>query len=103
MPCLRWLIRFFSSSHSNPLMSAVFLKTVGAGRPFPHDNDRLLQALVVKLVEGDEHERPALAGGWRRLDEKVLLAPFLKGALLHGTHAERVRLRRTAGARIRDR
>src|SRR4029078_7483594 len=47
----------------------------------------LLYALVVKLVEGNEHECSALAGRRWRLDQKVLFAPSLPSALLHGTHS----------------
>ncbi len=66
----------------------------GADRLFRHDDDRLFEPLVGELVERDEHQRPALARGRRRLDEKVLLAAFLVGALLHRPHAEGVGLRR---------
>ncbi len=68
-----------------------------------HDDDRLLEPLIVELVEGDEHERAALARGRRRLDEQVLLAALLVGALLHRPHAKRVGLGRTAVAGIGDR
>ena len=68
-----------------------------------HDDDRLLKPLVVQLVERDEHERAALARRGRRLDEQVLLAPLLVGALLHRPHAERVGLGRSAVAGVGNR
>lgn len=46
-------------------------------------------SLLSGLVKGDEHQRPALVhetGGG--LDQQVLLAALLVGALLHGVHAE---------------
>ena len=49
-----------------------------------------------ELVEGDEHERAALAGGRRRLDEQELLTPSFVRTLLHGPHAQRIGLGRTA-------
>ena len=65
-----------------------------------HDDDCLSEPLIVELVEGDEHERPALARGRRRLDKKVLFAPLLIGALLHRPHAEGIGLGRAAVARV---
>src|SRR5205823_10302108 len=48
-----------------------------------HNDDRLAEPLIAELVEGDEHQRPALARGRRRLDQEVLLsAPFLSALLL---------------------
>lgn len=55
-----------------------------------HDDDRLSEPLIMELVEGDEHQGTALSRGGRRLDEKVLFAPFLVGPLLHRPHAKRV-------------
>ena len=49
-----------------------------------HDDDRLLEPLILQLVERDEHERAALARRGRRLDKQVLLAALFVGALLHG-------------------
>jgi hypothetical protein len=40
-----------------------------ADRSFRHDDDGLLNALVVQLVHRNEHQRPALARCRRRLDE----------------------------------
>ena len=68
-----------------------------------HDDDRLLEPLIVELVERDEHERAALARGGRRFDEKVLLAPLFIGAFLHRPHAKRVGLGRAAVAGIGNR
>ena len=67
-----------------------------------HDDDRLAEALIVKLVEGDEHQRAAFARGGRRLDQQVLFAPLLVGTLLHRPHAERVGLRRDAATGVSD-
>ena len=61
-----------------------------ANRSFRHDDDGLLQPLIGELVERDEHERTALAGCGRRLDEKILLPALFIGALLHRAHPEGV-------------
>ena len=67
-----------------------------------HDDDGLLDALVLELVECHEHQRTALArSGWR-LDQQVLLAPFLVGPLLHGTHPKRIGFSRCAVAGVGD-
>ena len=55
-----------------------------------HNDDGLLQALVLELVECHEHQRTALARCGRRLDEQVLLASLLVGPLLHGPHPKRI-------------
>ena len=67
-----------------------------------HGDDRLAHTLMVKLVEGDEHQRPALAGSGRRLDQKILLPSPRIGALLHLAHAKLVGARRMAGACVCD-
>nr|WP_236016305.1 hypothetical protein [Brucella endophytica] len=59
---------------------------------FRHNDNRLLAALVVELVQRDEHQRPALARCGRRFDQQVLFAPLLVHRLLHGPHAKLVRL-----------
>ena len=69
---------------------------------FWHDNNCLLEPLVVHLVERDEHERAALARRGRGLDQQILLAPHLIGALLHGAHAKRICVRGRACARKSD-
>src|SRR5579871_1419684 len=71
-----------------------------ANRLFRHDDDRLLDALVLQLVEGDEHQRAALPRGRRRFDKEILLATFFVRALLHWPHTQRVRLRRRAGLSV---
>ena len=68
-----------------------------------HHDDGLLEALVVQLVQRDEHQRARLAGGRRRLDQQVLLATLGVGALLHRAHAQRIDLAGRAGARGGDR
>ena len=70
---------------------------------FRHHDDGLLDALVGELVERNEHQRAALARRWRRLDQQVLLAALLEGALLHRPHAELIGLGRAAVAGIRNR
>ena len=67
---------------------------------FRNNDNCLFEPLILQLVEGDEHERAALARCRRRLDEKILLAALLKGALLHRSHAELVGLGRGAIAGI---
>ena len=57
----------------------------------------------MELVEGDEHERPALARSGRRLDQQILLAALLVGALLHRPHAKRIGLGRAAVAGVGNR
>ena len=51
---------------------------------------------LAELVERDEHERAAFAGGGRGFDEEVLLAALLVGEFLHGAHAEGVGFGRAA-------
>ena len=68
-----------------------------------HHDDGLFELLVGQFVQRDEHERTALARSRRRLDEKILLAALLVGALLHRAHAKRVSLRGAAGASVGDR
>ncbi len=70
-------------------------------RAFRHDDDDLLEALILELVERDKHERPALTGSGRRFNEKILLsAPFI-GAFLHRSHPEGIGLGCTAIPGIR--
>ena len=69
---------------------------------FRYNDDGLLQALVIELVECHEHQRTALARcGWR-LDQQVLLSPLLVGPLLHGPHAKRIGLGRYAVSGVGD-
>ena len=79
-----------------------FVVKARADRSLRHDDDRLLELLILQLIEGDEHQRAALAGRRRRFDEQVLLAALLPGALLHRAHAEAFALRRTAVVGIFD-
>src|SRR5581483_1922913 len=51
-----------------------------------HDDDGLLESLILQLVERDEHEGAALARGGRGFDEQVLLAPLFICTLLHRPH-----------------
>ena len=67
-----------------------------------HNDDGLLQALVLELVECHEHQRTALARCGRRLDEQVLLAPLLVGPLLHGPHPKSIGLGRCAVSGVGD-
>ena len=75
-----------------------FIGEAAADRSLRHHDDGLLQALVVQLVQRNEHQRPALARCRRRLDEQVLLAALGVGTLLHRAHAQLVGLGRSAGA-----
>lgn len=72
------------------------------GAEFVVGVDRLPQPLVVELLESDKHERAALAGSGRRLDEQVPFAPPVTGALLHRPHAEFVGPGRTSVAGAGD-
>lgn len=74
----------------------------GADGLLRHNDDGLLQALVLELVECHEHQRTALARCGRRLDEQVLLAPLLVGPLLHGPHPKHIGLGRCAVAGVGD-
>ena len=69
-----------------------------ADGPLRHHHDGLLQALVVQLVQCDEHQRPGLARGGRRLDQQVLLTALGIGPFLHSAHAQLVGFARCAGA-----
>ena len=65
-----------------------------------HDDDGLLDVLILELVERDKHQRAALARRWWRFDEQVLLAPSLVHALLHGPHAEGIGFGRCAATGV---
>ena len=81
-------------------------RRVGEARadgPLGHHDDGLAEALIVQLVERDEHQCPALARCRRRLDQEILLASLLPGPLLHRTHAELVGPRGVAATGIGDR
>ena len=81
-------------------------RCVGEARadgPLGHHDDGLLEALIVQLVQRDEHQRSALARCRRRLDQEILLTSLLPGPLLHRTHAEFVGPRGVAATGIGDR
>ncbi len=63
-----------------------------ADRTLRHDDDRLLDVLIVQLVERDEHQCARFSRRRRRFDQQILLAAVGKSALLHRPHAELVRL-----------
>ncbi len=75
-----------------------FVGKAATDGPFGHHHDGLLQALVVQLVQRNEHQRTGLARSRWRLDQQVLLTALGVGALLHGTHAQLVGLAGCAGA-----
>ena len=85
------------------MLAERFVMEAGADGLFRHDDDGLLDALILQLVERDEHQRAALARGGRGLDQKILLAALFEGALLHRPHAELVGLGRAAIAGIGNR
>ena len=72
-------------------------------RLFRHNNYGLLDALILQLVESDEHQRATLARRRRRFDQQILLAALLEGALLHRPHAELIGLGRAAIAGVGNR
>ena len=74
----------------------------GADRLFRHRDNCLFDTLLIELVEGDEHQRPALSGSWGRFEQQVLLAALVVGALLHGAHAEFVGFYGAAGGGVVD-
>ena len=61
-----------------------------------------LDALVHELVEGDEHQGSALAGGWRSLDQQEAFVASLVGLGLHLSHAEGVGVARSTGLLVLD-
>ena len=65
-----------------------------------HDDNGLFDALIVQLVQRDEHQRPALSRRGRRFDQQILLTPFIICALLHLAHAHLVGLGRCTVLRI---
>ena len=74
------------------------IRKAGANRSLGNHNDGLLQALVVQLVQRNEHQCPRLARSRGRLDQQVLLTAFGIGALLHGAHAQLVCFTRCASS-----
>ena len=90
-------------SAQKPILAQRLVVEARADGLFRHDDDRLLDALIVQLVERDEHQRAALARGRRRLDQQILLAALFEGALLHRPHAELVGFGRAAVAGIGNR
>ena len=86
-----------------PVCGQLLIGEAAADRALRHDDNCLAQALVVELVEGDEHERARLPGSRRRLDQQILLTPPGIGPLLHWPHAKGVGLGRRTGAGRRDR
>ena len=61
-----------------------------------HDDNGLFDALIMQLVESDEHQRTALTRRGRRLDQQILLAPLFISAFLHLPHAHLVGFGRRA-------
>ena len=84
------------------ILAERFVIEAGADGLFGHHDDCLAQILIGQLVERDEHQCAALAGGRRRLDQQILLAALFKGAFLHRAHAQLVRLCGGAALRIAD-
>src|SRR5690606_13561701 len=79
-----------------------FVVEAGPDGLFRHHDNRLLDALIFKLIQCHEHQRATLARCRRRFDQKILLAAFFKGAFLHRSHTQSIGLGRDAIAGIAD-
>ena len=84
------------------MLAQGFIGEAAADGTLGHHDDGLLHALVVELVQRDEHQRAGLARCRRRLDQQILLTALGIGALLHGAHPQRVGLAGCTGVRRSD-
>src|SRR5690606_17614436 len=79
-----------------------FVMEARADRALRYDDDRLLDTLIVQLIERYEHQRPTLARCGRRFNKKILLAAPFVCALLHRSHPKRICLRRVSATCVRN-
>lgn len=73
-----------------------------ADRALRHSHNHLAYALVVQLIQGNKHERAALARSRRGLNQQVLRTTMLIHSLLHLTHAQLIRIHTTTRLGIAD-
>ncbi|MCY1235393.1 hypothetical protein D9M72_480080 [compost metagenome] len=84
------------------VLGELFIGKAAADGALGHNDDRLLQPLVLDLVQGNKHQCPGLARRRRRLDEQVLLAALGISTLLHRPHAQGIDLAGCPRARRRN-
>lgn len=73
-----------------------------ADRALRHRHNHLAHTLVEQLIQGNKHERAALARSRRGLNQQVLRTTMLIHSLLHLTHAQLIRIHATTRLGIAD-
>ena len=73
-----------------------------ADRTLGHRHNYFAHPLVEQLIQGNKHERAALARSRRGLNQQVLRVTMLIHSLLHLTHAQLVRVHTTTRLGIAD-